>query len=176
MKRDSYKIIWSWLYWHSLRNPSNDTAFVTRLPVRIGYASIAQPRSKQIFQNLVGILRWLTWIGRVDILYEDSSLPDALARHIFKYLEMHVKNELLFVPLCWNLFVQDILIGYKKKIDYRRNSQIIQSDCLFAYFFQRKIFAGSRQISYDVSKKYSVRRSCNTLNSLIYWHWSQGKT
>ena len=60
------------------------------------------------FQNLIGVLRWIVELGRIDIAYEVSSLSKFLAQprtghiyqalHIFKYLEVHIDNELSFDP------------------------------------------------------------------------------
>ena len=60
------------------------------------------------FQNLIGILRWIVELGRIDIGYEVSVLSRYLAQprtghlvqalHIFKYLDIHKKNELAFDP------------------------------------------------------------------------------
>ena len=60
------------------------------------------------FQNLIGILRWIVELGRIDIGYEVSVLSRYLAQprtghlvqalHIFKYLDVHRKNELAFDP------------------------------------------------------------------------------
>ena len=70
------------------------------------------------FRSLLGTLRWLTGLGRVDIRYQVSSLSDFLARprtghliqtlHIFKYLEMHVQNELLFTPYMGITYAREI--------------------------------------------------------------------
>ena len=61
------------------------------------------------YQNLIGILRWIVELGRIDILFEVSCLSSYLASprtghlvqalHIFKYLELHRKNELAFDPM-----------------------------------------------------------------------------
>ena len=60
------------------------------------------------FQNLIGILRWTVELGRIDIAIEVSWLSRYLvqprtghlvqAMHIFKYLDIHSKNELAFDP------------------------------------------------------------------------------
>ena len=60
------------------------------------------------YQNLIGILRWIVELGRIDIAYEVSVLSRYLvcprtghlvqALHIFKYLDIHRKNELAFDP------------------------------------------------------------------------------
>ena len=60
------------------------------------------------FQNLIGVLRWIIELGRIDINYEVASLSQYLsyprkghlfqALHIFKYLEIHHQNFLRFDP------------------------------------------------------------------------------
>ena len=62
-----------------------------------------------IFQNMIGVLRWIVEIGRIDIAYEVSSLSRFLvnprtghlvqALHIFKYLDIHKENSLVFDPI-----------------------------------------------------------------------------
>jgi hypothetical protein len=61
-----------------------------------------------LYQNLIGVLQWIVELGRIDIAYECSALSSYLAfprtghlnqaLHIFKYLEIHNKNELTFDP------------------------------------------------------------------------------
>ena len=63
----------------------------------------------QYYQNLIGVLRWIIELGRIDIAYEVSSLSKFLAKprtghvyqalHIFKYLETHIENDLALDPL-----------------------------------------------------------------------------
>ena len=60
------------------------------------------------FQNLIGILRWIVELGRIDIHYEVAVLSKYLASprtghlvqclHIFKYLDVHRDNKLAFDP------------------------------------------------------------------------------
>ena len=60
-------------------------------------------------QNLIGVLRWIVELGRIDIAYKVSSLARFLAQprtghiyralHIFKYLEAHIDNDISFDPL-----------------------------------------------------------------------------
>jgi hypothetical protein len=62
----------------------------------------------QYYQELIGVLRWATELGRVDILYEVSSLSSHLAcpraghllqvYHVFGYLKQHKKRTLAFDP------------------------------------------------------------------------------
>ena len=59
-----------------------------------------------LFQNVIGILRWVVELGRIDIAYEVSVLSRYLVQprtghllqaiHIFKHLDIHSKNELAF--------------------------------------------------------------------------------
>ena len=60
------------------------------------------------FQNLIGILRWIIELGRIDISFEVSVLSSYLvnprvghlqqALHIFKYLDIHKENFISFDP------------------------------------------------------------------------------
>lgn len=62
----------------------------------------------QFFQNLIGVLRWIVELGRIDIAFEVSLLSRYLAYprtghllqalHMFKHLEIHSKNKLSFDP------------------------------------------------------------------------------
>lgn len=62
----------------------------------------------EFYQNIIGILRWLVELGRIDIAYETAVLSTYLsnprtghlqqALHIMKYLEIHHSNELTFDP------------------------------------------------------------------------------
>lgn len=60
------------------------------------------------FQNLIGILRWVVELGRIDIAFEVSCLSRFLvqprtghflqALHVFKYLDIHSENDIAFDP------------------------------------------------------------------------------
>ena len=62
----------------------------------------------QFYQSLVGIMRWLCEIGRIDILTETSLLSTYLttprighlhqALHVFKYLKDHKRSKVVFDP------------------------------------------------------------------------------
>ena len=61
-----------------------------------------------LYQNVIGILRWVVELGRIDIAFEVSLLslyqvqPQTghliQALHVVKYLDIHSKNELAFDP------------------------------------------------------------------------------
>jgi hypothetical protein len=61
-----------------------------------------------LYQNLIGVLRWIVELGRIDIAFETAVLSQYLASprtghmvqalHIFKYLDIHTKSELTFDP------------------------------------------------------------------------------
>jgi hypothetical protein len=61
-----------------------------------------------LFQNIIGVLRWVVELGRIDIAFEVSILSRYLVQprtghllqaiHVFKYLDIHSKNELAFDP------------------------------------------------------------------------------
>ena len=67
----------------------------------------------QLYQNLIGVLRWVVELGRIDICYELALLSKYLASprcghihqalHIFKYLDIHQENELTFDPNYYNI-------------------------------------------------------------------------
>ena len=58
------------------------------------------------YQNLIGVLRWIVELGRIDIAFETAVLSQYLAYprtghmtqalHIFKYLDIHTQSELTF--------------------------------------------------------------------------------
>ena len=60
------------------------------------------------FQNLIGVLRWIVELGRIDIHYEVASLSQYLANprkghlhqalHVFKYLDIHKESFISFDP------------------------------------------------------------------------------
>ena len=66
-----------------------------------------------VFQNLIGILRWVCELGRIDILYEVSILSQYLAQprighlkqalNIFYYLKHHNKSWLVHDPTTFDI-------------------------------------------------------------------------
>ena len=62
----------------------------------------------QYFQSLIGILRWIIELGKIDICFEVSALSHyccnprvgylTQAFHIFKYLDIHKENFIAFDP------------------------------------------------------------------------------
>ena len=64
------------------------------------------PEQVTLYQNLIGVLRWVIELGRIDIAFEVSLLSRYLvqprtghlaqALHIIKYLDIHSSNELVF--------------------------------------------------------------------------------
>ena len=66
-----------------------------------------------IFQNLIGILRWLCELGRLDVLHETALLSQYLvaprlghldqALNIFKYMKNNLKKWLLFDPCMFEI-------------------------------------------------------------------------
>ena len=66
------------------------------------------PDQITLYQNIIGILRWIVELGRIDIAFEVSLLSRYLvqprtghlvqALHIVKYLDIHSKNDLAFDP------------------------------------------------------------------------------
>ena len=89
---------------YSARNPFSSNDYRPELDTSVE----CTPSQIQFYQNIIGILRWLVELGRIDIGYEVSLLSSYLALprtghlnqalHIVKYLEIHHSNELTFDP------------------------------------------------------------------------------
>ena len=81
------------------------------------YCNVEQVK---MYQSLVGILRWLCELGRVDILMETSALSHHLVSprvghlhqvlHVFKYLKDHKRSRLVFDPSYINISDDDLPI------------------------------------------------------------------
>lgn len=81
----------------------------------------------QFYQSLVGIMRWLTEIGRLDILTETSLLSSQLATprqghlhqavHIFKYLKDHKRSKIVFDPV--PVYIHDDHLQPTERSTYR---------------------------------------------------------
>lgn len=84
-------------------------------------------KQAQFFQSLVGIMRWLTEIGRLDILTETSMLSSFLvtprlghlhqALHVFKYLKDHKRSKMVFDPL--PVYIHDDHLHPLERASYR---------------------------------------------------------
>lgn len=67
----------------------------------------------QFYQNLIGVLRWIVELGRIDIAFEVACLSRCLVQprtghiaqtlHVFKYLGIHNDNEISFDPAYHNI-------------------------------------------------------------------------
>ena len=93
----------------------------------------------QYYQELVGVLRWMVELGRVDILLETSLMPSHLSLprlghleqliHIFGYLKAHSKRKLAFDAAHPNIDEKRF-----KKYDwydfYCRAKEAIPTNCL----------------------------------------------
>ena len=85
-----------------------------------------------IFQELIGILRWATELGRVDILHEVSILSQYQAApreghlnellHIFGYLKRQPKMSIYFVPSLPNIDFGDFTTNPKDFKEYDRDA------------------------------------------------------
>jgi hypothetical protein len=74
----------------------------------LDFTEYCNDEQTQLFQSLIGILRWLCEIGRIDILTEVSTLSHHLVAprtghlhqtlHIFKYLKDHSRSKVVFDP------------------------------------------------------------------------------
>ena len=73
----------------------------------------------EFYQSMIGLLRWLCEIGRVDILTETSLLSTYLsnprvghlhqALHIFRYLKDHKRSKCVFDPAYVNISDDDLI-------------------------------------------------------------------
>ena len=71
-------------------------------------SALCDDQQAQYFQNLIGVLRWIIELGRIDIAFEVSILSRYLANpltghlqqaiHIFKYLDIHRDNVIALDP------------------------------------------------------------------------------
>lgn len=83
----------------------------------------------EFFQSLIGILRWLCELGRLDILTETSLLSTCLANprvghlhqalHMFKYLKQHKESKIAFDPRYAD--VNDNHLPYEQRAAYKAN-------------------------------------------------------
>ena len=74
----------------------------------IDTSSECDDQQAAFFQNLIGVLRWIVELGRIDINFEVAALSSYLvnprvghlqqALHIFKYLDTHKENFIAFDP------------------------------------------------------------------------------
>ena len=89
---------------YSHQQPFSSTSYRPELDVSIE----CNDQQVTLYQNMIGILRWVVELGRIDIAYEVSVLSRFLvnprtghlvqALHIFKYLDIHKENSLVFDP------------------------------------------------------------------------------
>ena len=78
-----------------------------------------EPGEASYFQSLIGILRWIVELGRVDICTEVSMLSSHLALpreghlealyHVFSYLKSHCNSEMVFDPSKPDIDPEDFL-------------------------------------------------------------------
>jgi hypothetical protein len=93
-------------------SPKNPYSAVDYRP-ELDTSSECNDAQVSFYQNLIGVLRWIVELGRIDIAFEVASLSKFLvapraghlvqALHVFKYLEIHKKNDLAFDPLYHNI-------------------------------------------------------------------------
>ncbi len=89
---------------YSARQPFSSTDYRPEMDTSLE----CNDEQANLFQNLIGILRWLVELGRIDICYETAVLSKFLvyprtghinqALHIFKYLDIHSSCEITFDP------------------------------------------------------------------------------
>ena len=81
----------------------------------------------QFYQSLIGIMRWLCEIGRIDILTETSLLSTYLssprvghlhqALHVFKYLKDHKRSKIVFDPTYVD--INDDHLPFKERASFK---------------------------------------------------------
>ena len=93
-----------------LSSPGNAEQLFSSLQYRpeLDTSTFCNEEQSTLFMNLIGVLRWIIELGRIDIAYEVSCLSRYLASphtghllqaiHIFKYLDKHHENILAFDP------------------------------------------------------------------------------
>ena len=90
-------------------NPFSSQSYKPELDI----TELCNEEQVQFFQSLVGIMRWLCEIGRIDILTETSLLSTYLscprvghlhqALHVFRYLKDHKRSKVVFDPSYVNI-------------------------------------------------------------------------
>ena len=88
----------------SAKQPFSNISYLPKLDT----SAMCDTVQTRYYQNLIGVLRWIVELGRIDINYEVSILSCYLAAshtghlqqalHIFKYLDIHRDNKLAFDP------------------------------------------------------------------------------
>jgi hypothetical protein len=89
---------------YSAKNPFSSNDYRPELDTSVECTK----EQNQFYQNIIGILRWVVELGRIDIGYKVSLLSSYLAiprtghlnqaLHIMKYLDIHSENILTFDP------------------------------------------------------------------------------
>jgi hypothetical protein len=89
---------------YSPQQPFSNVKYRPELDV----SNLCSDHEGNYFQNLIGVLRWIVELGRIDINFEVASLSSFLANprrghlhqalHIFKYLDIHKESFLSFDP------------------------------------------------------------------------------
>jgi len=85
-----------------------DTPMTTNYAPELDTTPVLQPAAAAYYQSLIGILRWIVELGRVDICLECSLMSSWLAQpreghleqvfHIFAYLKKYHNAEMVFDP------------------------------------------------------------------------------
>ena len=111
---------------YSARNPFSSNEYRPELDT----SKECTPDQIQLFQNIIGILRWIIELGRVDIGYEVAVLSSYLtmprtghlnqALHIIKYLDIHSSSTITFDP-------QEYFISPEIKREAEQRSQSMSS-------------------------------------------------
>ncbi len=95
------------MFKHSNKIPENPFSSQSYKP-ELDITELCNEEQVQFFQSLVGTMRWLCEIGRIDILTETSLLSTYLSCHrvghlhqaiyVFRYLKDHKRSKVVFDP------------------------------------------------------------------------------
>ena len=112
---------------YSAKQPFSSTEYRPELDT----STECTPEQTHFYQNVIGILRWLVELGRIDIAYETAILSSyntsprtghlQQALHIVKYLDIHQSNELTFDPQEYTFTETEMEVTRKK---FKAMSQI----------------------------------------------------
>ena len=88
--------------------PRAETPLGSNYRPELDFTPELQPEDAAYYQSLIGMIRWMVELGRVDICCEVSMMSSSLALprtghleqlyHMFSYLEKHYNTEMVFDP------------------------------------------------------------------------------
>lgn len=106
---------------YSPKQPFSNTEYRPEIDT----SSHCNEEQTQFFQNILGVLRWLVELGRIDIAFETTALASYLAMprtghllqalHMIKYIEIHSSNEITFDPQELYISPEDMNLANDKR-------------------------------------------------------------